>query len=76
MTSKHIDVMIRYRIKLSGARNAQQKGKDMTTMNRLYSFNSEHQNAPLGYHEWSFDIMRSFKVKQKRWNCVDRSKQS
>lgn len=48
----------------------------MTTMNRLYSSYSERQNAPLGYHEWSFDIMRSFQVKQKRWNCFDRSKQS
>ena len=26
--------------------------------NRLYSSYSERQNAPLGYHEWSFDVMR------------------
>ena len=48
----------------------------MKAMNRLYSSYSERQNAPLGYHEWSVCFMRSFKVKQKRWNCFDRVKQS
>lgn len=43
----------------------------MKAMNRLYSSYSERQNAPLGYHEWSVCFMRSFKVKQKRWNCFD-----
>lgn len=43
----------------------------MATINRLYQLNSEHKLATLFIEkEWSYDFMRSFKVKHKRENCV------
>ena len=42
----------------------------MTTINRLYEFNSERKPAALKDYEWSNNYMRSFKIKHKRENCV------
>lgn len=43
----------------------------MATMNRLYKPNNERKSARLiSKDEYSFNLMRSFKVEHKRENCV------
>jgi len=48
-----------------------QKGKDMTTMNRLFVMNRDSlKSAQLAERELCFDFMRSSTDKHKRGNCV------
>lgn len=47
------------------------KEKDMTTMIRLFSLNSERHNAQIEKKDLGYVCARLFKDKLERMNCVD-----
>ena len=71
MTTAENCVILGYRKKISGGRELHRKEKDMTTIIRFYSLNSEYFYAQLDKKELGKLCTCSFKDKYERINCVD-----
>ena len=71
MTTAENCVILGYRKKISGGRELHRKEKDMTTIIRFYSLNSEYFYAQLDKKELGKLCTCSFNDKYERINCVD-----